>query len=60
MIEARADLHAHSKKGFTALHFAARDGDLESTRLLLDAGVNVNIRSQPDASEAAQGPGLKR
>ena len=48
LIEAQADLQAHTKKGFTALHFAAREGDLESTRLLLAAGVNVNIRSQPE------------
>jgi ankyrin repeat protein len=37
--------------GFTALHFAAREGDLESTRLLLAAGVDVNVRSQPEPSE---------
>ena len=27
-----ADAQAHTRKGFTALHFAAREGDLESTR----------------------------
>jgi ankyrin repeat protein len=48
LIEANADLQAHTKKGFTALHFAAREGDLEITRMLLAAGVNVNVRSQPD------------
>jgi ankyrin repeat protein len=52
-IEAKADLGAHTKKGFTALHFAAREGDIESAGLLLRAGVNVNIRSQPEPSEAA-------
>ncbi len=57
MIEAGADLQAHTKKGFTALHFAAREGDLESARLLLAAGVNVNIRSQPETSETARGAG---
>jgi ankyrin repeat protein len=55
-IEHRADLQARTKKGFTALHFAAREGDLESARLLLAAGVNVNIRSQPDPSEKGGGP----
>jgi ankyrin repeat protein len=55
LIEANADLQAHTKKGFTALHFAAREGDLETTRLLLAAGVNVNIRSQPDPSESGRG-----
>jgi ankyrin repeat protein len=54
-IEVGADLQAHTKKGFTALHFAAREGDLESTRLLLAAGVNVNIRSQPNPSEKGEG-----
>jgi len=55
-IEHRADLQARTKKGFTALHFAAREGDLESTRILLAAGVNVNTRSQPDPSEKGGGP----
>jgi uncharacterized protein len=48
LIDARADLRAHTKLGFTALHFAARAGDMESVRTLLGAGVDVNIRSQPD------------
>jgi uncharacterized protein len=64
LIDAGADLQAHTRKGFTALHFAAREGDLEITRLLLGAGVNVNIRSQPDPSDPAQargdGPGRGR
>ena len=47
LIKARADLAAHTKSGFTALHFATRAGDLESVRTLLDAGVDVNIRWQP-------------
>ena len=55
LIEAGADLRAHTKKGFTALHFAAREGDLESTRMLLAAGVNVNVRSEPDLSEKKRG-----
>ena len=28
--------------GFTALHFAAREGDVESARILLEAGADVN------------------
>jgi uncharacterized protein len=51
LIEANADLLAHSKKGYTALHFAAREGDQENVRLLLAAGVNVNIRTQPDTAD---------
>jgi uncharacterized protein len=42
-IDAHADLTANSKQGFTAIHFAARVGDLESVKLLLAAGVDVNI-----------------
>lgn len=49
LIDAKADLQARTKRGFTALHFAAREGDRESTRLLLAAGVSVNILAQPDA-----------
>ena len=52
LVEAGADLQAHTKKGFTAIHFAARDGDLATTRALLSAGVSINIRSQQDEPEA--------
>lgn len=55
LIEAHADLLAHSKKGYTALHFAAREGDQETVRLLLAAGVDVNLRTQPDASDTESG-----
>ena len=48
LIEANADLQAHTKLGFTALHCAARMVDTESTRTLVGAGIDVNIRSQPD------------
>jgi ankyrin repeat protein len=56
LIEANADLQAHTKSGFTALHFAARVGDMESVRTLLAAGVDVNIKSQPDP-ESGRGQG---
>ena len=55
LVDGGADVNASTRKGFTALHFAARENDLESTRLLLAAGVNVNVRSQPDPAEAARG-----
>ena len=48
LIEAHADLKAHSKQGFTAIHFAARVGDLESVKLLLAAGVDVNILTETE------------
>jgi ankyrin repeat protein len=62
LVEHKADLQARTRKGFTALHFAAREGDLESARVLLAAGVNVDIRSQPDAmaKPASRGDGPAR
>ena len=53
LVEAGANAQAHTKKGFTALHFAAREGDIDSVRQLLASGVNVNIRSLPEAAPAA-------
>jgi len=55
LIDAKADLQARTKRGFTALHFAAREGDRESVRLLLAAGVSVNILAQRDASAKGKG-----
>src|SRR6202042_1226631 len=50
LVDAHADLNARSKAGFTAIHFAARQGDQEMVQLLLTAGVNVNILSQAEAA----------
>lgn len=50
LVDAHADLNAHTKQGFTALHFAAQRGDQESAQILLAAGMDVNLRTQPDAS----------
>jgi len=36
--------------GFTALHYAARDGNTESVRLLIQAGADVNQTSEGDQS----------
>src|SRR5206468_2815430 len=55
LIEAKADVQARTKGGFTALHFAAREGDIESARLLLEAGMSINIRSQPDGFPGSEG-----
>jgi uncharacterized protein len=52
LIGAHADLKLASKQGFTPIHFAARVGDLESLKLLLAAGVDVNL---PTAAGAAAG-----
>jgi ankyrin repeat protein len=50
LIDAHADLKAHTKQGFTAIHFAARQGDLACVRQLLDAGVDVNLLTQSDSA----------
>ncbi len=54
LIEAHADLKARSKAGFTAIHFAARQGDREMVQLLLAAGVDVNILSQAEGADATK------
>jgi uncharacterized protein len=53
LVEAGAHTQAHTKKGFTALHFAAREGDIDSVRQLLASGVSINIKSLPEAAPAA-------
>ncbi len=54
LIELHADLKANSTQGFTAMHFAARSNDLESVKLLLASGVDVNILTQAGDGEAAR------
>jgi ankyrin len=46
LIDSHANLTARTKQGFSALHFAARVGDIESVKLLLAAGVDINIQTQ--------------
>jgi len=55
LMGAHADLQAHSKDGFMPIHFAARVGDLESIKLLLAAGVDVNLTTQTGDAGAAGG-----
>jgi uncharacterized protein len=50
LIDAHADLTATSKQGFTAIHFAARVGDLESVKLFLAAGVDSNILTHAEGA----------
>jgi ankyrin repeat protein len=53
LTDAKADLLAHTKRGFTALHFAARRGNEETVKLFLAAGVDVNARTQADGTGMA-------
>ena len=48
LLDHGADPGARSTRGFTPLLFAAQQGDVESGRLLLRAGVDVNDRSRKD------------
>jgi ankyrin repeat protein len=54
LIDAHADTKARTKQGFTPLHFAARVGDLDSVKLLLASGVDVNILTQAGEGESAR------
>src|SRR5437870_9198790 len=42
LVDRKADVRARSKGGFTALLFAAQQGDIDSARILLAAGADVN------------------
>src|SRR5260221_14282586 len=42
LVRRGADINAHSKTGFTALMFAAQQGDVDSARILLNAEANPN------------------
>jgi uncharacterized protein len=42
LLRHHADINARSKSGFTALMFAAQQGDADSARILLAAGVKAN------------------
>jgi ankyrin repeat protein len=59
LVEHGADIQARSTTGFTPLLFAAREGDVESARSLLEKGANANdavpIKERPK-SAAAKAP----
>src|SRR5207249_7541256 len=48
LLERGADLRARSKGYFTPLLFAAQQGDVESGRLLLEAGADINEARKGD------------
>jgi ankyrin repeat protein len=50
LIDRGADVRARSKGGFSPILFAARAGDIESTRALLAAGADVNDAARDGSS----------
>ena len=50
LIDAHADLKATTKQGFAAIHFAAREGDLESVNEFVAAGMDVNFVTQTEGA----------
>ena len=52
LIEHKADVRARSTGGFTSLLFAAQQGNVESGGLLLQAGADLNERSDKDRKTA--------
>ena len=51
LVERGADIRARSTGGYTPLLFAARVGDVESSRLLVAAGADINDKT-PDETSA--------
>jgi ankyrin repeat protein len=49
LIDAHADIHAASRRGFTPLMFAARAGDIDIAKTLIAGGVGVN-ETAPDGT----------
>ncbi len=50
-LERDATLVTQTKRELTPLHLAAREGNLEIVRVLLEKGAPVNARSRPDGGE---------
>ena len=42
-LSAASSITPFSRGGFTALHFTAREGDIETAKIMLDAGVDINV-----------------
>ncbi|MBI4689569.1 MAG: ankyrin repeat domain-containing protein [Nitrospirae bacterium] len=44
--EAGADVNAHNKSGFTALRIASAEGYTDITKLLIEAGADVDTKGR--------------
>jgi ankyrin repeat protein len=53
LIDAGGDVQARTKQGFSAIHFAARVGDLKSLALYLAAGVDIDFPTRVNSGDAA-------
>jgi ankyrin repeat protein len=49
-LSAASSVTPMARGGLTALHFAAREGDIETGRVMLDAGVDANLLDADDTS----------
>jgi uncharacterized protein len=52
LLDAGADPNGTEDNGFTALHSAAQNGDVELVRLLLDRGADPSLRTEDGRSPA--------
>jgi ankyrin repeat protein len=50
LLNAQADVNAVDYGGATALHYACSSGDIDSVRLLLDAGADPTLRKLDDTT----------
>jgi len=59
LLEHGADVNARQEGGWTALHAASQNGDVEMVRLLIAAGADVQARAdnQQNALDLALGKG---
>ncbi len=50
MVSKKANINFTDQEGFSALHFAAKNGDEAVAKILLDHGANVNLQDKNNRS----------
>jgi ankyrin repeat protein len=54
LVECGADVNGHHKEdGWTSLHLASRNGHLDTAKLLIDHGANVDSRNDKQQTPLA-------
>ena len=56
LLAAGADFHLRDKRGRTPYYLAAESGDLESVKVLIDAGADVNAAASDGLNAASMRP----